>query len=115
MSSPYRIASGTLTNAVAYPDNVDTTGAARRYVRLADALDAPNAQTVTPQIAVTATFGTATIQPQQSLDGGTTWVNVGSAISSAGITSLGTMAAGALFRILITGTGNITGATVSIN
>ena len=115
MSVPYRIASGTLTNALAYPANVDTTGAARRHVRLADALDAPNAQTVTPQFAITGSFGTANAQPQQSLDGGTTWVNVGSAISSAGITSLGVMAAGALFRVLIGGTGDITGATITIS
>jgi hypothetical protein len=115
MSSPYRIASGTLTNALAYPANVDTTGVARRHIRLQDALDAPNAQTVTPQLQCVGTFGTATIQPQQSLDGGTTWVAVGSAISAAGVTSLGVMAAGALFRILITGTGDITGATVHIS
>jgi hypothetical protein len=114
MSSPYRIASGTLTNGLAYPANTDTAGVARRNVRLDIALDAPNLQNVTPQIAVTGTFGTATLQPQQSLDGGTTWVNVGSAISAAGITSLGVMAAGALFRVLVGGTGDITGATVTI-
>lgn len=113
---PYRIGSGTLTNAVAYPANVNTEGTARGHVRLRDALNVPSqVQTVTPQIAITGTFGTATAQPQQSLDGGTTWVAVGSAIAAAGITSLGVMAADALFRVLIAGTGNITSAVVTIS
>lgn len=112
---PYRIASGTLTNALAYPANTDTTGAARRHVRLRDALNVPpQEQTVTPQIAITGTFATATITPQQSLDGGTTWVAIGSAISGAGVTSLGLLSADALFRILMTGSGDMTGAVVTI-
>lgn len=103
-SPPVQIASGTLTNAEAY-------GLAAK--RVADYLDVRPAEANTVYAQLTGTVGTATLQPQYSLNG-TTWVSLGSAISSAGITKLDNVPATAYLRFLVGGTGNMTGTTLTL-
>jgi hypothetical protein len=60
-----------------------------------------------------ATFGTATLQRQYSLDGGTTWTSDGGAVSAVTPVTI-TMHRNALYRWQVGGTGNITAANIYI-
>ena len=106
----------TLVNATAYPSITLSDRSVRRAIRVQDAIGLNPAQFQSVALTCSvqgATFGSANLQPQYSLDG-QNWANLGSAISANGISTLSACPASAWLRFLVGGTGNITTASVII-
>lgn len=104
----------TLTNALGYPRVPNLAGVTVVGKQVRDLVAPNDVHQVAMHIhIVSATFGTANLQPQYSLDG-VNWANLGSALSAAGITALTAIPKEAFFRLLVGGTGDVTAATVLI-
>jgi hypothetical protein len=97
--APFLIGPATLVNGQAYPA---TPAKIDRMLK-----DCGEGNTVRAVLGGSATFTTATLQPQLSFDGGATWVAYGAAISAATPTII-EFPRSCLIRFLVAGTGNIT-------
>ena len=108
-SQPFRIGPATLVNATRYPSAVG-----EKIDRMLSHLDQQGIGTVRVMFGGAATFDTATLQPQLSFDGGTTWVNYGSALSAATPIIIEVPRAAKL-GFLVGGTGNISAASLYLS